>query len=142
LSKRKFRCKETNSEESIFQTNDANDRLNNCLIHLINQSFGCLALQLIEMKIDVNQHLLNEGYRICPTNISINYTILKEIRNKCLEFHSKDCNEIHFEKQTKFYRKLNNSSKTKKINFIPYKTAHIKYLETLKINFDQFLTIF
>jgi hypothetical protein len=137
LSKPKFRYEKTNSENSIFQTNDANDRLNDCLTHLINQSFGCLALQLIEMKIDVNQHLLNEGYRICSTNISVNYSILKEIRTKCLEFRSKDCKEVHFEKQIKFYLKLNNSSKTKKINFIPNKTVQIEYLEKLKIDFDQ-----
>jgi hypothetical protein len=139
LSKPKFRCKKMNSKNSIFQTNDANDRLNDCLIHLINQSFGCLALQLIEMKIDVNQHLLNEGYRICSTNISVNYSILKEIRTKCLGFRSKDCKEVHFENQIEFNRKLNNSSKTKRINFIPNKTAHIEYLESLKIDFDQLI---
>jgi hypothetical protein len=47
--------------------------------------------------------------------------------------------KVHFEKQMKFYRKLDKNTTTKRINIIPLKTAHIDYLEELKIDFNKLI---
>jgi uncharacterized protein YdcH (DUF465 family) len=135
LSNSRYRCNETNTEFSFLQK----DRLNDCLLFLNNQTYGCLASKPMELFIDVNKHLLNEGYRICATNISVNKSILTEWQIKCSKNCSIGCKETHFEKQIKFYRKLDKNITTKRINIIPMKTAHIQYLEKLKIDFNQLI---
>jgi hypothetical protein len=135
LSNSRFRCNETNTEFSFLQK----DRINDCLLFLNNQTHGCLALQKMRLVFDVNKHLLNEGYRICPTNISVNKSVLTKWQIKCSKSFSIGCKETHFEKKIKFYRKLDKNITTKRINIIPMKTAHIDYLEQLRINFDQLI---
>jgi hypothetical protein len=135
LSNSWLRCNETNTEFSILQK----DRMNDCLLFLNNQTYGCLASKQMVLFFDVSEHLLNGGYRICATNISVNESVLTEWQIKCSKKFSVGCKETHFEKQIKFYRKLDRNITTKRINFIPTKTAHIKYLEKLKIDFNQLI---
>ncbi len=135
LSNSLFRCDETNTEFSILQK----DRINDCLLFLNNQTYGCLASKPMKLYIEVNKHLLNEGYRICSTNISVDKSVLTEWQIKCSKNFPIGCKETHFEKQVKFYRKLDKNISTKRINFIPIKTAHIEYMEQLKIDFNQLI---
>jgi hypothetical protein len=93
----------------------------------------------MESFIDVNKHFLNEGYRICAKNISVNKSVLIEWEIKCSKVSSIGCKETHFDYQIKFYRKLDENITTKRINFIPTKTAHIEYLEQFKIDLNQLI---
>jgi len=136
LSNSEHKCQKTKTENSIFDTNDC---LNECLLYLNNQTFGCLVLKYIEIKVDFNKHLLNEGFRICPLNISFTYTYYMEIRSKCLKICPIGCKEINFEKRIEFYRKLDNNITTKRINFIPIRTEHIEYFEILRMDFEQLI---
>jgi hypothetical protein len=135
LSNSRFRCNEKNTEFSILKK----VRLKDCLLFLNNQTYGCLTLQPMESFIDVNKHFLNEGYRICAKNISVNKSVLIEWEIKCSKVSSIGCKETHFDYQIKFYRKLDKNITTKRINFIPTKTAHIDYLEQLKMDFNQLI---
>jgi hypothetical protein len=76
---------------------------------------------------------------MCATNISVDNSVLMEWEVKCSKVSSIECKEIHFEKQIKFYRKLDKNITTKRINFIPTKTAHIEYFEELKIDLNQLI---
>jgi hypothetical protein len=135
LSNSQFKFEEAYTKYSILQR----DRINDCLLFFNNQTNGCLATKPMELLIDVDKHLLNEGYRICPTNISVDESVLTEWQIKCSKNFPIGCKETHFEKQIKFYRKLDKNITTKRINFIPTKTAHIEYLEQLKIDFNQLI---
>jgi len=136
LSNSEHECKETDIENSNFDTNDC---MNECLINLNNKTHGCLELQDMETKIDVKKHLLNEGFRICPLNISFTDSFYMKIFSKCQRICPIGCKEIKFEKRVEFYRKLDNNTTTKRINFIPIRTEHIEYFEVLRTDFDQLI---
>ncbi len=78
LSSSRFRCEETYTENLILQRS----RINDCLLFLINQTYGCLALKTMRLTFNVNKHLLNGGHRICA-NISVNKSVLIEWEIKC-----------------------------------------------------------
>jgi hypothetical protein len=134
LSNSEHKCHKTETENSIFDTNDC---LNECLLYSNNQTFGCLVFNYIEIKVHFNKHLLNEGFRICPLNISFTYTYYMEIRSKCLKICSIGCKQITFEKRIEFYRKLDNNITTKRINFIPTRTEHIEYFEAYGLDYRR-----
>jgi hypothetical protein len=136
LNKYDFRCQESGTENSVL---NANDCLNDCLLYLSNKTYGCIAIHVYNMDINLDMNLLDKGYRICSTNISLKNSDFLEFKINCLKKCPLGCREIHFENRVEFYRKLDKNSTTKRINFIPIKTAHIEYLETLKVNFNQLI---
>jgi len=108
-------------------------------VYLNNQIHGCLAFGTFDIQFDINKHLLIEGYRICPTNISLNHLVYVQINTKCRTKCLIGCKEIHFENYNKFSRILDKNSTTKRIYVIPIKRPHIEYFEELRIDFDQLL---
>ncbi len=51
LNKYDFRCEETGAEHSVL---NANDCLNDCLLYLSNKTYGCIAINVYDINLDMN----------------------------------------------------------------------------------------
>jgi hypothetical protein len=104
--------------------NKVDDCLNDRLVNLNNQTHGCLAFGPFDIQFDINKHLLIEGYKICPLNVSLNHLVYVQMNTKCRTKCLIECKEIHFENYNKFSRILDKNSTTKRIDVTPIKSTH------------------
>lgn len=142
LSPSQFRCKSLKNNRLIFSTNEVFDCRNDCTLSLINMTYGCLDFPIINhifgIYIDIERHLSTMGYKICSTKISFNTTFESKVRKKCIK-RCPECQYLLF--QTNFLPKkdLVENKTVNRIEIIPDNSPHVKYIETLQIDFNQLI---
>jgi hypothetical protein len=109
--------------------------LEDCFLFLNNQTYGCLMKTRFQTYIDFQYDFSFLRYRICDTEYS-NESMIYSLREKCLQNCSNECESINF--NTKLEIRSKEVMETI-VEIFPIKSLHFRYIETLKMDFNQLI---
>ncbi len=118
------------SEE--YQYNCSDD----CFMNHFNQTYGCIPFLNISLIINLKKYIYNHKYRFCDSDFESNLIQNAFIMYKCLNQCLYKSEYKYFDTTTESIQSVTNETI---VEIIPKNSPHIRYIETLKMDFNKLI---